>query len=136
MKRIIIILCTAILCLSASTWSSKDHYCMTQAIYHESRAESYIGKVAVGHVILNRIASGRGINPCDIISQKKQFSWFGKRLHIKEKRLWKECSDISELILDNRTTDPTKGSQYFDNKNRRHPKWKKTILIGNHMFYK
>ena len=34
-------------------------YCMAKNIYFESRAEGYIGKIAVGHVVMNRVADKR-----------------------------------------------------------------------------
>ena len=50
--------------------SNRNVNCMTQAIYHEARGESYRGKIAVGHVILNRIRKGYGADPCEIVSSK------------------------------------------------------------------
>lgn len=137
MKQKLIILCVAVFSLSGNAWSSKERYCMTQAIYYEARAESNLGKIAVGHVILNRIEKGHGSDPCDVVSKKNQFSWFGKNLPIKESKLWKDCEKISEEILDNRTIDPTKGSIFFHEKRLR-PKWKckRTVAIGSHIFYK
>lgn len=137
MKQKLIILCTTILCLSGNAWSSKEQYCMTEAIYYEARAESYIGKIAVGHVILNRIRKGYGSNPCDVVSKKRQFSWFGKRIPIKEYKLWNDCDRISADILDNKTKDPTKGSIFFHER-RLKPRWKykRTVAIGSHIFYK
>lgn len=137
MKQKLIILCTTILCLSGNAWSSKEHYCMTEAIYYEARAESYVGKIAVGHVILNRIRKGYGSDPCDVVSKKRQFSWFGKRIRIKEYKLWNDCKRISADILDNKTKDPTKGSIFFHERKLR-PGWKykRTVEIGSHIFYK
>jgi spore germination cell wall hydrolase CwlJ-like protein len=131
------ILCTIVCVLSANAWSSKDHYCITQAIYYEARGESYAGKIAIGHVILNRISKGYGNDPCDVISRKKQFSWFGKNIPIREKNLWMACEKISRDVISRKTIDPTSGSIFFHEKSIR-PRWryKKTTSIGSHIFYK
>lgn len=52
--------------------------CMAQAIYHEARGESERGKIAVGHVIINREKSGKwgkgGI--CRVVLAPNQFTGF------------------------------------------------------------
>ncbi len=137
MIKKIIILCATALILSGSAWSSKEHYCMTQAIYYEARGESYVGKIAVGHVILNRIKEGYGTDPCDVVSKKKQFSWYGKKIPVNEKKLWNKCERVSNDVLCHRTKDPTHGSIFFHER-KVNPKWryKKTVSIGSHIFYK
>jgi len=86
---------------------------MTQAIYHEARGESYMGKIAVGHIILNRIKKG------------------------KERDRWDECYRLSKKILANETQDPTKGSIFFHEKSI-NPGWKykRIVVIDSHIFYK
>ena len=110
---------------------------MSQAIYHEARGESYKGKIAIGHVILNRIERGYGSDPCEIISQKNQFSWYRMNYKVRELNRWKECIELSKLIISGKTKDPTKGSIFFHEKHI-NPGWRytKTTLIGSHMFYK
>ena len=45
-------------------------YCMAKNIYFESRAEGYIGKIAVGHVVMNRVADKRFPNTiCEVVHQ-------------------------------------------------------------------
>ena len=111
--------------------------CLASAIYHEARGESRKGKIAVGYVILNRIKRGYGDNPCEIVSAKNQFSWFGKRLAVKEKEKWIECYRLSKKILLDETKDPTNGSIFFHEKTIR-PGWKykRVAVIDNHVFYK
>jgi len=58
--------------------------CMALNIYFEARGEPFLGKIAVGHVVLNRIAHSRyPSNACDVIRQggerrrhRCQFSWW------------------------------------------------------------
>ena len=42
-----------------SNYTSSDLYLLAKCIYAESRGESYTGQVAVGAVILNRVASSQ-----------------------------------------------------------------------------
>ena len=116
---------------------NKHITCMADAVYHEAGGESRKGKIAVGHVILNRINRGYGDNPCEIVSAKNQFSWFGKRRAIKEKDKWIECYNLSKKLLSNQTQDPTNGAIFFHEKTVR-PRWKykRIAVIGNHIFYK
>lgn len=42
-----------------SSTSNKDIVCLATNIYHEARGESTVGKIAVGLVVLNRVAARR-----------------------------------------------------------------------------
>jgi N-acetylmuramoyl-L-alanine amidase len=116
---------------------NRNIHCMTQAIYHEARGESHLGRLAVGHVILNRIILGYGKTPCEVISQKRQFSWYGKGYTVREKEKWILCHRLSKQILLHKTKDPTNGSVFFHEKTI-NPNWKykRVGVIDNHIFYK
>ena len=44
--------------------------CMAQNIYFEGRAEPLMGKVAIGHVVMNRVASDRHPNTiCEVVHE-------------------------------------------------------------------
>jgi N-acetylmuramoyl-L-alanine amidase len=135
-RNIIISIAFCTLVFSYDT-SNRNVNCMTQAIYHEARGESYMGKIAVGHIILNRIKKGYGTDPCEIVSSKRQFSWYGKNNSIKERDRWDECYRLSKKILANETQDPTKGSIFFHEKSI-NPGWKykRIVVIDSHIFYK
>ena len=129
------------ICLSSIVFgydvTNRNINCMTEALYHEARGESIRGKIAVGHVILNRINLGYGKTPCDIVSQRKQFSWYGKGYSVRETEKWNDCYILSKKILANETKDPTHGSIFFHEKKIK-PNWKckRVGVIGNHIFYK
>src|SRR5437763_15592668 len=57
--------------------------CMTEAMYFEARGEKHIGALAVAHVILNRMKSGKfPETACGVIRQKGQFTYKPtKRIH-------------------------------------------------------
>lgn len=53
----------------------KNVEAMAQVIYHEARGESREGKIAVGHVVLNRVKSGKfGRDVYSVVWQPRQFS--------------------------------------------------------------
>ena len=45
-------------------------YCMAKNIYFESRAEGYVGIIAVVHVVMNRITDNRFPNSvCEVVNE-------------------------------------------------------------------
>lgn len=113
--------------------------CMTNAIYFEARGESYLGKVAVGYVVLNR-SINRNISICDVVNEPNQFSWNSENNIplILNKKVWNDIYEISYKVISNELNDPTNGSTYFHSTNI-NPYWSEdipiTVLIGNHKFY-
>ena len=102
-------------------------HCMAQAIYAEAGGESFDGKRAVGHVIINR-AEKTGKNPCIIIRQPGQFVYkTGKG------KSWKESLRAAKSL----GRDITNGALYFKNLTSK-VRWKHkfTVRIGRHLFYK
>ena len=58
-----------------SNYTSSDLYLLAKCIYAESRGESYTGQVAVGAVILNRVASSQFPNTISgVIYQRHAFT--------------------------------------------------------------
>lgn len=59
----------------------KEAYCLAEAVYFESRAESHMGKVAVASVIKNRMESDKHPNTyCDVVMEgPKRESWKTKK---------------------------------------------------------
>lgn len=128
--------------------------CLADNIYHESRGESYDGKIAVAFVTINRtLAEKFPDNICGVVKQKTnkvcQFSWYcesEKKAQAQQTLLTKtkdmsynEVKRIAEFVYNNYTTikDPTKGALFY-HANYVNPKWKnlkKTAKIGNHIFY-
>jgi spore germination cell wall hydrolase CwlJ-like protein len=100
---------------------------MAQAIYAEAGSESFDGKRAVGHVIVNR-SEKRGKRPCIIIKQPGQFVY-----RTGKGRNW----DESLRAARNLGFDLTKGALFFKSVRSR-AKWnyKFTVKIGGHQFYK
>lgn len=102
-------------------------HCIAQAVYAEARGESFDGKRAVAHVIVNR-AKRSGERPCVIIRKPGQFVFktgAGKQ--------WEEAMRAAR----NLGSDLTAGALYFKTFTSR-VKWryKLTVRIGGHGFYK
>lgn len=101
--------------------------CIAEAIYFEARGENIIGQQAVGHIILNRSAK-QGKPPCVIIKQPGQFVY---KKHKVDKRTWERVYAIAQNLGE----DPTFGATYFQTGKVKW-KYKMTVRIGGHSFYK
>lgn len=128
--------------ISAKVNTKKQIDCLATAIYYESRGEPDLGKKSVGHVIMNRVESGKYPDDvCGVILQHRQFS-FVKRKNLltpPKNEVYNNIRDLAENIYHNHETlkDPTGNALYFHS-NKVNPKWKKTAKtkIGNHIFYR
>lgn len=128
----------------------QELHCLALNIYFEARGEPLAGKVAVGHVVLNRVASPRfpkGI--CSVVRQggekrrhRCQFSWYcdGQSDRPRNKRAWEEAIFVAKMIKGGMTQDPTHGAMWY------HavyvaPDWSRDfapseqVKIGRHIFY-
>lgn len=132
--------------------TKEDTYCLALNIYFEARNEPLNGKIAVSHVVLNRVASKQYPNTvCKVVKQgrtwknkivrnKCQFSWHcdGKSDKPKDKTSWQAAKVLAKGILEGKISDPTNGalSYHADYVN---PYWtasmKRTSKFGVHIFY-
>ena len=131
--------------------------CMAENIYFEGRAEPMVGKIAIGHVVMNRIEDERFPDTiCGVIQQgqyrtnwqgnvvpvlhKCQFSYYcdGKPETIEDSKTWNESYMLATLLV-NGMYDFTHGASHYHN-DQVHPYWAdhlyKTVVIDNHIFYK
>ena len=132
--RFLLIIIIAFWSLSASADNNYTHtnqdpelFCLAQNIFHEAGTESYMGKVAVALVTLNRVRDTRyPSNVCAVIKQgpvreswktritddpsdavfypirnKCQISWYcdGKDDKIKDGTGWKQAQEIAMYTL-------------------------------------
>lgn len=104
--------------------------CLAQAVYHEARGESDMGKRAIVHVILNRSKKFHK-TPCEVLRQPGQFQIKFKRSY--SGKAWRDANKIAYYP----GKDPTGGAIYFKNRSSATSwKYKLTTSIGNHNFYK
>ena len=72
--------------------------CLATAIYYESRSEPLEGQVAVGNVIMNRVASDKFPNsPCEVVKQGR--TWMGHMVR-NQCHFSYYCDGRPEVILD------------------------------------
>ncbi len=122
---------------NTSTYSDADIALLARLIYGEARGESYVGQVAVGAVVMNRIKSSSFPNTMSgVIYQRYAFT----------------AVDDGQINLTPNATarkaaqdamngwDPTYGAIYYYNPATATSKWifsrQTTIVIGNHVFAK
>lgn len=122
--------------------------CMSENIYFEAASQSLVGKMAVGHVVLNRIKSGHYPKTvCGVVNQRIndvcQFSWKceGEKVRPSEtNRAWKQSQQVAYDLLSrpkDELVDITEGATHFHNTKVK-PGWKKKPVakIDDHLFYK
>lgn len=113
-------------------YSSSNLECLATNIYKEARGESYLGKLAVAKVTLNRTIDG---DICKTVYSPKQFSWT-----IKNKDLQ---FDVESVIIAFRAINREHQLSSFTATHYHaiyvRPKWSKKLKrltkIGNHIFY-
>jgi N-acetylmuramoyl-L-alanine amidase len=135
-----------------------DAYCMAKNIYFEAGNQPVAGKIAVSHVVLNRMYSpSYPDNICDVIYQARwrtdwkgkevpvrhmcQFSWFcdGKSDDPVDSDTWMFSLMVANSVLNGDFSDITEGSTHY-HADSVHPYWadslNKVVTIDNHIFYK
>ena len=142
----------------ASQNDNHDRYCMAQNIYFEAANQSFAGKLAVAHVVMNRVEDLQFPNEvCDVIYQAKtrvnwkgnevpirnqcQFSWYcdGKSDEPVDSKTWIKSLYIADLALTGQYPDITEGSLWY-HADFIYPYWadelQHVVTIDNHLFYK
>lgn len=117
-------------------------------IYHEARSEGREGMIAVGWVVLNRIADDvYPDNVVAVITQKRgrscEWGWWcdGKSDKPTEADSWAEAQAIAaELLAASPPADPTNGALWFQESFRERPGWMgddvvQSATIGDHHFF-
>ncbi len=122
--------------------------CLAQNIYFEARSEPLAGKLAVGHVVMNRVSSRNFPESiCAVVQQggertryRCQFSWWcdGKSDDPRNASAWDESITLAHLVLIGSSSDPTAGALWY-HADYVKPKWrtafKRGPKIGRHIFY-
>ena len=120
---------------TANKVNNSDLYLLSCCIYGEARGESYTGKVAVGAVILNRVASSSFPNTISgVIYQNGAFTCVSDgQINLGTND---ECTRAAQDALNG--WDPSGGALYYFNPATATSKWiwsrKQIITIGKHIF--
>lgn len=118
-----------------SNYTNSDLYLLAKCIYAEARGESYTGQVAVGAVILNRVASSQFPNSISgVIYQKNAFTAVSDgQINLTPD---KTAMNAAQDALNG--WDPTYGCLYYYNPAVATSSWifgRKTVTtIGKHVF--
>ena len=122
--------------------------CLALNIYFEARGEPKTGKLAVGHVVLNRVSDERfPTSVCDVVRQggekrrhRCQFSWWcdGRSDEPEDYDAWKASQALARDVFWGFANDPTSGALWYHATYVK-PIWRKSLvrgpLIGDHQFY-
>jgi spore germination cell wall hydrolase CwlJ-like protein len=132
-------------------FDAEDRDYMIRTIAFEAAGEPEEGKIAVAHVILNRIKSGGwGESIKDVVTSPWQFEpWMTKRDEMEKLSAnnpsYRDAAQIADAVLVGKMPDPTAGAMYFLNptvvRERRGgslPSWAQGEgqAIGRHTFYR
>ena len=123
--------------------------CLALTIYFEARGEIELGKLAVGHVVMNR-AQHPLFPPrvCQVVRQggeklryRCQFTWWcdGRSDRPKDRRAWEQSRALARAIYWDYSRDPTAGALWYHADTAR-PRWRAGLArsrkIGRHVFYR
>jgi len=115
---------------------SRETMCLARNIYHEARGESYLGKLAVAKVTINRTKDPKFPRTiCGVVYQPGQFSWTA----LGPRKTDQESIRIAQRAIQGRHELSRFDALYFHNKSVS-PAWarkfKKIKTIGTHAFYR
>lgn len=117
--------------------------CLADNIWHEAGNQSTQGKIAVAHVVMNRVHSGRfGNDACAVIHQRTrgtcQFSWVchGNK-PVRDPTIAAENRRLAAQVLNGHVPDNTGGAMFY-HAAYVNPHWKlrQVARIGAHVFYR
>ena len=120
---------------SSSNYSDSDLMLLARLIYGEARGESYVGQVAVGAVVMNRMKSSSFPNTmAGVIYQSYAFTAVDDgQINLTPNATAKKAAQDAM-----NGWDPTYGALYYYNPATATSAWifsrKTTVTIGNHVF--
>lgn len=120
-----------------SSYSDADLMLLARLIYGEARGESYVGQVAVGAVVMNRIKSSSFPNSMSgVIYQRYAFTAVDDgQINLTPNATAKKAAQDAM-----NGWDPTYGAIYYYNPSTATSSWifsrQTTVTIGNHVFAK
>jgi len=120
---------------SSSNYSDADVALLARLIYGEARGESYVGQVAVGAVVMNRIKSASFPNTmAGVIYQRYAFTAVDDgQINLSPNATARKAAEDAM-----NGWDPTYGALYYYNPSTATSAWiftrKTTVTIGRHVF--
>lgn len=128
---------------------NEELVCLALNIYFEARSEPVDGMLAVGHVVMNRVAHRNFPDTvCEVIRQggevvrhRCQFSWWcdGRSDRPRNAAAWDAARLVAWFVYNGHTEDPTAGALWYHAEYVA-PYWRTAFLrgpqIGRHIFYR
>ncbi len=126
---------TASLGVSSSAQTNSDLYLLAKLIHSEARGEPYVGQVAVGAVVLNRVANPGFPNTLEGVIHQP---WAFTALHDGQFQLEPNSTAYQAAQDAFNGWDPSYGSIYYYNPKTATSSWifsrTTVVTIGNHVF--
>ena len=136
-------------CGAYASDENEEIFCLARNIYFEAGNQPLAGKLAVGHVVINRRNNGLFPNTiCEVVHDggtrrnRCQFSWHcdGKSDTPTDSVTWMDSMVIANRLLNsNSRLDITEGSLWY-HADYVEPDWayqlKHKVTIENHLFYR
>ncbi len=116
--------------------SARERECLMRAMYFESNRSSRDGMLAVGTIVMNRVASGQyGSSVCDVVGQPRQFA-----PGIMSRRMQGNTGDLaalSEDILAGKRHPAVKKAMHFHQAGLKfsYPNMHYVLTAGGNSFY-
>lgn len=120
-----------------SYYHEEDLFWLSRVIYAESGNQPMDGKLAVGNVVMNRVANDRYPDTVEgVLAQKNQFSTY-KNGKLANRTPNQSSVIAAKLVLDGAVLEETRGALYFDSASRSWASRNKECIaiIGGHKFY-
>jgi len=123
-------------------------FCLALNIYFEARSEAEQGQLAVGYVVMNRVADRYYPNTvCKVVRQggedrrfRCQFSWWcdGRSDKPLDQKAWLKSLQLAISVYFGHSEDPTEGALWY-HADYVNPYWSDALVLGNkigqHLFY-
>lgn len=122
--------------------------CLALTIYFEARGEPDEGKLAVGHVVMNRLSHPQFPEKiCTVVRQggakryRCQFTWWcdGRSDQPNDWVAWERAKVVARRVFWHASHDPTKGALWYHAEHVL-PSWHDKLnpgpKIGRHIFYR
>lgn len=120
-----------------SFYDQEELFWLSRVISAESGNQPLEGKMAVGNVVMNRVASPIYPNTVEgVLAQKNQFSTY-KSGALANRTPSESCVIAAKLVLDGGVVEETKGALYFDSSTRSWAAKNREFIttLGGHKFY-
>ncbi|GGI84236.1 hypothetical protein GCM10007973_20950 [Polymorphobacter multimanifer] len=115
--------------------------CMTKVVHREAGNQPRAGMLAVAHVVLNRIRSGRFPSKvCDVANQPGQFFKLATYNPRRDTPMWTKAQDVARAALTGEAEDTSKGAMFFHATYVRPDSFFRTrerlVQLQDHIFYR